>query len=290
MNFQISAHKMPLLSYFYLLPLLNLSLLFLRVSGQETVQQIVWNVPNGQEPDFSSTFDAGDSIPVSWNQYGNGSVEEYDALDLWVTTADYSVHPYAQLLDGIFSFVRCVSRIGSNNKFAENLSLNQGGSWTWTINIPTSQVQIDAKYVLRFKPISSPRSYYNASSSEVSSPGILILQAGSPTTTSSTSSSALNTSRTSAMPTTTGSNGLGTAAKAGIGIGVSAAALLSLGGFFAYFLLKRRKCRDPESQPAHGKPTESTLLRRSYEERVEKSANQDLESPAELPGDPHDRY
>lgn len=291
---------MPLLSYFYLLALLDLYLLFPRISSQETVQQALWNVPNGQEPDFSNTFTGGNTIPISWNQYGNGSMEGYDALDLWVTTFDYSVHQYSQLLDGMFFPVRFVSWVKSNHKLAENLSLDQGGSWTWTINIPASQLQVDAKYVLRFKPINSPRSYYNLSSSEVSSPGILILQANS--SVSSSSSTTLTSSTTSpasaagtspsvsnTSPATPGSHILSTAAKAGIGIGVSAAVLLSLGGFFAYFLLRRRR-RVPQLQGADEKLTASEPSQQLDGHRVEVNADQALRSPAELPGDPHIRY
>src|SRR5215469_3891857 len=105
---------MPL-SYFYLLPLLDLYLLFPRISSQESVQQAIWTVPNGQEPDFSNTFTVGNTIPISWNQDGNGTVEENNALDLWVTTFDYSVHQYSQLLEGMFFPVRFVSWVKSNH-------------------------------------------------------------------------------------------------------------------------------------------------------------------------------
>jgi len=86
---------MPLLSSFYMLPLLGLYLLFPRISSQLSVQQYVSNVP-----DFSNSFFEGNTIPISWNQDGNGSTAEYDALNLWVTTFDYSVHQYSELLHG----------------------------------------------------------------------------------------------------------------------------------------------------------------------------------------------
>lgn len=92
--------EMALLLHLYFPLLLDFLLHPTVVAAQATVQQIVWNVPNGQEPDFSNTFYAGNTVPISWNELGGGNTAAYDSLDLWVTTFDYSVHQYSQLLTG----------------------------------------------------------------------------------------------------------------------------------------------------------------------------------------------
>jgi hypothetical protein len=70
--------------------------------AQETVQQILWNVPDGNLTDLSQTFTAGTTLPLSWN--GWTSPDYIDAfktlVDLWVTAWDYNLNPFSQLLKG----------------------------------------------------------------------------------------------------------------------------------------------------------------------------------------------
>jgi hypothetical protein len=68
----------------------------------QTVQSILWNIPDGNLPDLSETFTAGTTLPLSWN--GWTSPDYVDAMttlvDLWVTGFDYNVDPFSQLLIG----------------------------------------------------------------------------------------------------------------------------------------------------------------------------------------------
>ena len=91
---------MAVLLYSILLLLFDLLLRVAFVAAQDTIQEEVWNVPSGQDVDFSNTFYDGNTVPISWNEYGGGNTASYDTLDLWVTTFDYTVHQYSQLLNG----------------------------------------------------------------------------------------------------------------------------------------------------------------------------------------------
>ncbi|KAF2183975.1 hypothetical protein K469DRAFT_689715 [Zopfia rhizophila CBS 207.26] len=210
---------------------------------QETVQSVLWNVPAGSKGDFYNTFSAGQSVPLSWNAYPDNASAPHD---LWVTTYDYQTNPYS-----IFILA--------------NVDLSQSGSFTWTINITDSQLQHDAKYVLRFKPLANPRTFYDVNFAELSSPGILILRGAasstssiaSITTMSSTSTSSVSSTATSAPSSAPASSpsgppgGLGTSAKVGIGVGVAAGALATIAaGIVLFFRRRKRNVPQPESYTA----------------------------------------
>jgi hypothetical protein len=85
-------------SFFYSLPcavILASNLLSLAVA--QTVQSILWNTPNGNEPDLSQTFTNGQTLPVSWNAWTDDSyIDAYTNLvDLWVTSFDYNINQYS---------------------------------------------------------------------------------------------------------------------------------------------------------------------------------------------------
>src|SRR5436190_23759005 len=94
------------------------------------------------------------------------------------------------------------------------------------IGIPDSSLSKTAKYVLRFKNPASPRSFYNHSSSQISSPGLIIVNSARTSTTSGLTSSTISSSGsivTSTIATSSATavapSGLSTGAKAGIGVG-----------------------------------------------------------------------
>ena len=63
------------------------------IAHTETVQQ-GWILPDGSYPDFSQTFRVGQTLPLSWSAL-NATVD-----NLWVTTFDYGVDQFSQLLAG----------------------------------------------------------------------------------------------------------------------------------------------------------------------------------------------
>ncbi|KAF7877392.1 hypothetical protein EAF04_001072 [Stromatinia cepivora] len=230
----------------------------LSARAQTYVSSAVWVVPDGNTADLSKTYTEGITLQVTWNPAPEGY--EFNTLsNLWVTTWDYQNTQFSQLL-------------------TENVNTNSSGTYDWTITIPAKVLSKDAKYVLRFKDLSS---VYNASSQEVSSTGFLIINGGSSssstTSSSQTSSSASSTSfattvatppvtstagiatpsATSSSTPTSGDNdnGLSGGAKAGIAVGIVGAALLIAG--LAFFIFRRRRnAKSASTRPPIDLPTE----------------------------------
>ncbi|KUJ10817.1 uncharacterized protein LY89DRAFT_739805 [Mollisia scopiformis] len=211
-------------------------LIFLTSTSALTIQNILWNIPNGNLSSLSQTFTSSQTLPLSWNAWDSTQYVDTtkNLVDLWATAFDYNLNPFSQRLT-----------VGIN--------LTSAGNFAWTIAIPTSNLTFDAKYVLRFK-VTSP--IYDASSGELSSPGFLVLAASSTSTSASTSSFVPSTINTSTlMPTDTTSTtpaalGLSVGAKGGIGAGVVVAVLV-VGGVLWFFPLVRRrgKARVVPTQP-----------------------------------------
>ncbi|CZR64405.1 uncharacterized protein PAC_14303 [Phialocephala subalpina] len=236
-----------------------LVLLFSLISSQKTIQQIIWNVPDGNLSDLSQTFTAGQTLPLSWNSYASTQYVDTtkNLVDLWVAAFDFNLNPFSQRVT-----------IGVN--------LTSPGNFAWTIAIPDSNLTISAKYVLRFK-VTSP--VFNPNSGDLSSPGFLVLRAAGASTVSSsiitttsarstaagTSSSTNNlpassiintsaltpaastaTSSTSTSPPAAPSSGLSAGAKVGIGAGVAIGAL-ALAGLSYFFFFVRRQKQGPEA-------------------------------------------
>ncbi|SRR6266536_963955 len=77
--------------------------LFLSVAwSQKTIQNVIWNVPDGDLPDLSQTFTAGTTLPLSWNNYTSTAYVDTtkNLVDLWVASFDYSLNLFSQLIKG----------------------------------------------------------------------------------------------------------------------------------------------------------------------------------------------
>jgi hypothetical protein len=70
--------------------------------AQETVQQALWVVPNGNLSDLSQTFTAGTTLALSWNAWqSNAYIDPTKTLvDLWVTAFDIALNTFSELLSG----------------------------------------------------------------------------------------------------------------------------------------------------------------------------------------------
>ncbi|TAQ85161.1 hypothetical protein B7494_g6514 [Chlorociboria aeruginascens] len=145
---------------------------------EKTVQQVLWNIPDGNLSDLSQTFTNGAVLPLSWNSFASTAyVDTIDNLvNLWVTSFDYSHNPFSALLK-------------------ENLNMTFPGTFSWNIAIPEPYLGISPEYVLRFTlPVTS----YNPSLGNLASPGFLILGAASESTSTNASS---NSPPTNSTPT-----------------------------------------------------------------------------------------
>jgi hypothetical protein len=72
----------------------------------QTVQEDLWNVPNGKLPDLSETFTNGQSLTLSWNAFATTPyLDTADNLvDLWVTAwPPNTLTEFSQLLTGEFT-------------------------------------------------------------------------------------------------------------------------------------------------------------------------------------------
>ncbi|CAD6449024.1 7d7e955f-a179-4254-ac7d-c655278a3655 [Sclerotinia trifoliorum] len=249
----------------------NIYILYaLPVRAQTGVSSAVWVVPDGDTADLSKTYTEGITLQVTWNPVPEGY--KFNTLsNLWVTTWDYQNTQFSQLL-------------------TENVNTNNSGTYDWTITIPTKILSKDAKYVLRFKDLSS---VYNASSQEVSSTGFLVIDGGSSsssTTSSGQTSSTISSSQTSSSASSTSSastvatspvtssagiatpsatssstptsedndNGLSGGAKAGIAVGIVVAALL-IAGLAFYIFRRRRNAKSTSTRPPTDLLTEPSV-------------------------------
>lgn len=249
---------------------------FLTTAYAQTIQNIIWNVPDGKLPDLSQTFTSGQTLPLSWNAYN--SVQYLDTtknfVDLWVTAFDLNLNPLTQRLTGMLkslnnnlAHMKHMNLIANTTAITVGLNLTSSGNFAWTIAIPDGNLTISAKYVLRFK-ITSPT--FNLNNGELSSPGFLVLRAA-PASTSSMSSTQSSTSRTSttssitvntpiimstttrtpsATPTAT-SSGLSGGAKGGISVGVIVG-VLALGTLSYFFLSARKRKREEQAAELTG--------------------------------------
>ncbi|PVH88979.1 hypothetical protein DL98DRAFT_508819, partial [Cadophora sp. DSE1049] len=213
-----------------------------RFTTAQTVQSILWKVPDGTLPDLSQQFTTGNTLPLSWNAWNSDQYVDAtkNLVDLWATSFDYSLNAFSQRL-------------------AKDLNLTTAGNFAWTIEVPDTNLAISAKYVLRFKAAASS---FELDSGELSSPGFIILRAGTSTTpTSNTRTSSISISSilvssslssssvaspTPSTPTetptsqqTSGSGGLTRGAKAGIGLGVSLGFLVLCGLVYIFFFKRK---------------------------------------------------
>jgi hypothetical protein len=66
----------------------------------QTVQTLLWNVPDGKASDLSLTFTNGNTVPLSWNNWTSTSFIDTTKshVDLWVTSYDWNLNQYAETL------------------------------------------------------------------------------------------------------------------------------------------------------------------------------------------------
>jgi hypothetical protein len=70
--------------------------------AQKTVQQIIWNEPDGTLPDLTQTLTNGQTFGISWNAYNYTSYVDttQNLVDLWVTGFEFNLNPFSQRLLG----------------------------------------------------------------------------------------------------------------------------------------------------------------------------------------------
>ncbi|QDS73447.1 hypothetical protein FKW77_008789 [Venturia effusa] len=279
---------------FGILTAINLLRQLIGTTTAQSVQILLWKVPDGTSPDLSLTFTNGVTLPLSWNNWSSPSYIDASTtlVDLWATSYDYNINKYAEILK-------------------ESIDLTVAGNFAWTIAVPDKYLSVSAKYVLRFK---EPAAKYSADTADLSSPGFLVLKATnslsttkSPSiipTSTSTSSSITATSVTTSQPASTTPAasastdppattpmvasqqqlGLNTGAKAGLGVGISLVVLAIVA--LVAFLLRRRKIpQQPVESPVYmeekspgGAPAEAWV------EPVELSGGRVSVRPSELHG------
>lgn len=273
---------------------------FFAITAAQSVQTLLWNVPDGKSTDLSLTFTNGVTLPLSWNNWSSTSYIDASTtlVDLWATSYDYNLNKYAEVLKGtFFCAARCLS-VERADSFSESIDLTVAGNFAWTIAIPDRYLSVSAKYVLRFK---KPATNYSADTADLSSPGFLVLKATilsstitsssmTSTSTSTLTSSSISTvssivsqtaSVTSAAPAASSTapnvasqseSGLTTGAKAGLGVGISLA-VLAAGALIAFLLRRRKEEGQPAAPPVYVE-----------EKRYNDAPVEAWVEPAELPG------
>ncbi|PGH14195.1 hypothetical protein AJ79_03168 [Helicocarpus griseus UAMH5409] len=212
------------------------SLFFLGLNAAADSPLDYWVVPTGAQDNFTVTLRNGDSVPLAWKGWSDSWVKKYlnkkDNNDLWVTSYDYDVAPFAKLI-------------------AENIDVSKSGSFTWSIDIPGDTLSKTAKYILRFKNRATPRDSYTHKSRQLTSPGFIIVGDPKVTSTSATTSAPTTTTSNTA-PTPSPQAPLSTGAKAGIGVGVAvgAAAVIAL-IVWAFVIRRRQKDQTPREVVYH---------------------------------------
>lgn len=73
---------------------------FCHFTVAQTVQSILWKVPDGTLADLSQQFKTGNTLPLSWNTWNSDQYVDATKklVDLWVTSFDYSLNAFSQRL------------------------------------------------------------------------------------------------------------------------------------------------------------------------------------------------
>ncbi|QSZ32438.1 hypothetical protein DSL72_002012 [Monilinia vaccinii-corymbosi] len=223
-----------------------------QVRAQTYVSSTVWVVPDGNTADLSRTYIEDITLQVTWNSVPAGY--RFQTLsNLWVTTWDYDNTQFSQLL-------------------TKNVNTNNSGTYDWTIALPANVLSKDAKYVLRFKDLSSvffvldnfshPNIFFYSNQTSSSASASSTILTSTVTTAPVTSTAAIATTpATSTSISNSGDSGLSTGAKVGIAVGVAAAALFITSS--AYLIFRRR--RNSENPPHEAPPYPPTDPPRCYE-------------------------
>ncbi|KAL6250397.1 hypothetical protein RBB50_002699 [Rhinocladiella similis] len=217
---------------------------FLLVKATALAQDVVpWNIPEGVKPNFTDVYNNGNSITWSWQALN------HTMSDLWLTSYDPTLS-YAL-------------------RIASNINITEPGTLPWTITVNETFIDIDDRFVLRFTLTGTD--IYPLLPNQFPSPAFIILKRGetlasaslssNPTATgvesaaastvgvsntdtvtpaSSVPSSLTDVSPSDTASSSSGSSGLSTGAKVGIGIGVTALVVIILGLCFVVMRLYRR--------------------------------------------------
>lgn len=238
-----------------------------------------WIVPSGSVTDFSSTFQNGNSITLSWKAI-NSSI-----CDLWVVASDAS-NDYA-------------------TRIASNINLETAGTYPWTVSVGSEQVDIDDRYQLQFIPTGTE--YKAGQTGYFSSPGFLLLNRGEAVPSSATSAAATSaiaattsTSNSQSSPTaassstaTSSPSSASNASQVNTGVivgGVIAAivAVVIILGLGLYVLRLRRRNKAAGNVRSQGIWPENPLISSTTSPRTEKKisglfeAKGDQQHPVEL--------
>ena len=235
-----------------------------------------WIVPSGSVTDFSSTFQNGNSVTLSWKAI-NSSI-----CDLWVVASDAS-NDYA-------------------TRIASNINLETAGTYPWTVSVGSEQVDIDDRYQLQFIPTGTE--YRAGQTGYFSSPGFLLLNRGeavpssatsATATTATTSTSSSQSSATTASSSTATSSTSSSSDPSHINTGVIAGGVIAaivavviILGLGLYVLRLRRRNKAAGNVRSQGIWPENPLMRSTTSPRTEKKisglfeAKGDQQHPVEL--------
>ena len=100
------------------LPIYQL-ILGLVLLSQPAVAQIVqnnWIAPVGTDPDFQQTFINGTVLAVAWEGWNSSIRTQYleettTTADLWVTSYNFALSPFSQLLSGMYKISRLLVQV-----------------------------------------------------------------------------------------------------------------------------------------------------------------------------------
>ena len=158
-------------------------------------RQYLWNVPEGNRPDFSESYAHGENIPISWNALNNSM------YDLWITSWNWDSNPVALCLASEFSKINHEVATFTYTETAGSVNLAHDGSLNLINPNPPSAFFADkSRYVLRFKP-PTPQGQYVPLDPEIVSPAFFIVkpeEKGKPTTTATADATSSSSSASSA--------------------------------------------------------------------------------------------
>jgi hypothetical protein len=133
-----------------------------------------------------------------------------------------------------------------------NINITTAGTFNWNIKISDSDLAKTAKWVLEFKPHTSPP-VFNNSAAQISSPGFIITVADTASSSSSSVPSPTSSSSTSSSPApvpATTSSGLSTGAKVAIGVIIPVVVLAAL-ALGLFFFMKKRRAKNNITPPGY---------------------------------------
>ncbi|TAQ84357.1 hypothetical protein B7494_g7314 [Chlorociboria aeruginascens] len=234
----------------------------LRRSWALTVQQVIWNVPDGNSSDFTDTYTNGNTLNLSWNSWLSTSYvdAEHNLVDLWVVGFDFDVNP-------------------RNYNVRFKLPANTFDDTTGDLSSPGFLITPDAADIAAESSSSSSATSSatkSATSSTASSTASSTISSttGPSTSTSGTATGTASNSTATLNPVTSPSSGMSAGAKAGIAIGV-VAVVAGLAGLGYYAFMLRRKLR----QQQNNIPSNTSSAMMQPQSAMMQSQNNFMQSP-----------